>query len=66
MADFKKGDVVTLKSGGPLMTIRLIRHDGSLLCMWFDSKKERKEDDFDPDTVKLHIELTLSDFFGQK
>ncbi|WP_071795676.1 YodC family protein [Natronohydrobacter thiooxidans] len=32
------GDVVQLKSGGPLMTINWIE-DGAAYCEWFDGKK---------------------------
>ena len=45
MADFKEGDVVQLKSGGPPMTIKEIAdysvdESGSLSasCVWFDGK----------------------------
>ena len=32
----KVGDVVKLKSGGPLMTVVRFTHDGDPLCTWFD------------------------------
>ena len=32
----KIGDVVKLKSGGPLMTVVRFTHDGDPLCTWFD------------------------------
>lgn len=35
MANWKKGDVVVSKSGGPLMDIQLVRSDGILECSWF-------------------------------
>lgn len=34
--EFKAGDVVRLKSGGPLMTIRTIGTDGRVHCSWFN------------------------------
>ena len=40
---FKEGDVVTLKSGGPEMTIDHIGVYGSenkAKCVWFDGKKK--------------------------
>ena len=38
MADqFKPGDVVTLKSGGPPMTVTK-REGGRVWCEWFDGK----------------------------
>lgn len=43
MADLKIGDVVTLKSGGPSMTIEDIgeyRYVTKALCTWFDGNKK--------------------------
>ena len=35
--DFKPGDLVRLKSGGPAMVVEEIdKKDGSLMCLWFD------------------------------
>jgi uncharacterized protein YodC (DUF2158 family) len=46
MADFKEGDTVRLKSGGPLMTVSRIdaAADGTVLvvCTWFDEKQTEK------------------------
>lgn len=41
---FEVGDTVQLKSGGPVMTIADIDEDLvlSVLCMWFEGKKEKK------------------------
>ena len=42
MAEFKAGDVVQLKSGGPLMTIKWI--DGTeALCEWFEGSKKQEQ-----------------------
>lgn len=55
---FKIGDVVRLKSWGPLMTIHNIGEypdqglNPGLLCVWFDGAK-KLEGVFHPDTVKL-------------
>ena len=35
MNEFKVGDVVTLNSGGPKMTISSIGSDGTISCTWF-------------------------------
>ena len=51
MADFKPGDVVRLKSGGPNMTVTG-RHSetGRILCQWFvGTKLERGT--FTPDAL---------------
>ena len=41
-AEFKDGDVVQLKSGGPLMTIKWMERESdgiAIYCEWFDGKK---------------------------
>lgn len=50
MADFKKGDVVRLKSGGPRMTIEDIADfsdsggpDDGVVCVWFEGPKPQKK-----------------------
>ena len=40
MADWKPGDVVQLKSGGPKMTVESINEDGSCDCVWIDEKAD--------------------------
>ncbi|WP_206995311.1 YodC family protein [Trinickia mobilis] len=57
MAHFFVGDVVTLKSGGPRMTITDIGPvkfaDGDWLrCQWFDDHGELRQDLFSQDDVK--------------
>ena len=44
--EFKEGDTVRLKSGGPVMTINKMavhKHSGKLnaVCKWFDGDKVR-------------------------
>ncbi len=41
MSEFKEGDVVKLKSGGPEMTVSEVKGD-KLYCKWFDEKGELK------------------------
>ncbi len=46
MEEFKAGEVVQLKSGGPPMTIKEIGHFGvdyGALCQWFDGKGVKTE-----------------------
>jgi uncharacterized protein YodC (DUF2158 family) len=46
MAEFKVGDTVELKSGGPVMTVTGINDSGSLRCAWFapDNSQARVQD----------------------
>ncbi len=40
MAKFKQGDIVQLKSGGPVMTVCNVFSDGTNnRCQWFSGKK---------------------------
>ncbi len=51
MADWKKGDLVEVKAGGPRMVIDDIHANGSVFCLWFDGKK-RDSGMFAPETLK--------------
>ncbi len=57
MSNFNVGDVVQLKSGGPLMTVHYIGDysptgpNPGLLCVWFDNAN-KVEDVFDPRAVE--------------
>jgi uncharacterized protein YodC (DUF2158 family) len=55
MGELKAGDVVQLKSGGPLMTIQELKHGGGAAsCIWFlDGKPEARE--FALVTLELHV-----------
>ena len=37
------GDVVRLKSGGPLMTVNKLAGDGDVWCLWFDYSGEHSK-----------------------
>jgi uncharacterized protein YodC (DUF2158 family) len=50
MADFKPGDTVRLKSGGPLMTIAHVRPD-EVWCEWFDDKEAPQSKGFKPTSL---------------
>lgn len=52
---FKPGDVVKLKSGGPIMTIQSV-NENSAYCVWFDGTKI-KERDFVLDVLVLHSNI---------
>ncbi|WP_411827778.1 YodC family protein [Luteolibacter sp. AS25] len=56
---FNKGDTVTLKSGGPVMTVKgekkaNLRSDVMIgyYCQWFAGKK-LEQGDFPPESLKL-------------
>ncbi len=37
--DFAPGDLVKLKSGGPVMAVKAVHGYDSILCQWFGGKK---------------------------
>lgn len=52
---FSLGDVVQLKSGGPLMTIQVIgtgMSSNKIYCSWFDDKK-LVGDNFSPESIEI-------------
>lgn len=53
--EFKIGDVVQLKSGGPLMTVSSVGEKSTVNCYWFNEKSgeyELKYASFKPDMLK--------------
>jgi uncharacterized protein YodC (DUF2158 family) len=42
MSQFKIGDVVQLKSGGPNMTIESDAGEGNFVCQWFDGSEVKR------------------------
>lgn len=57
------GDVVVLKSGGPLMTVEFINEDKSVRCSWFDENK-RVIGSFQPETLEKDDGEPVSGFIG--
>ncbi len=51
MDNFKTGDTVQLKSGGPVMTVTGKTGGGKLTCAWFENS-ESKRDIFPPESLK--------------
>ena len=52
MEKIEKGDVVKLKSGGPLMTVQELEEDRRYFCIWFlDNKRETGS--FHRETIRL-------------
>lgn len=50
---FKIGDLVRLKSGGPIMTINYVKdyEENECICIWFNDKKEVLSRSFNPTTL---------------
>lgn len=56
MANFEEGDLVELKSGGPVMTVESVYVEAvteapQARVSWFDGK-EKKSDTFSPDALE--------------
>lgn len=49
---FKPGDLVRLKSGGPIMTVRRFNTRENWICDWFDSKGEHQMKEFRGDQLE--------------
>jgi uncharacterized protein YodC (DUF2158 family) len=52
MAQFKEGETVRLKSGGPLMTVKNVQTNGDLWCEWFDKSEKLQGNSFKPGTLE--------------
>jgi uncharacterized protein YodC (DUF2158 family) len=50
--ELRVGDVVMLKSGGPLMTVKEVMPGGDVLCVWFDGP-DRYGSVFKQDDLRL-------------
>jgi uncharacterized protein YodC (DUF2158 family) len=59
---WKEGDVVQLKSGGPKMIVDRVVHysddSTSIYCVWFDNNK-KQECDFPPNGLKKCTEAEV-------
>ena len=53
MKEFEIGDVVVLKSGGPLMTIESFDENNRLYCVWFDKDGNQQFNYFIKETVRV-------------
>lgn len=55
---FKPGNLVKLKSGGPLMTVRTTDREGlDVRCDWFDVTNDYKTAWFASDSLQLQNEV---------
>lgn len=48
---FQIGDVVRLKSGGPLMTVQQATYADNIVCTWFGENNKRMSEGFHPRTL---------------
>jgi len=53
---FKDGDVVSLLSGGPLMTVEMTREDGFIPAIWFVEGVVHR-DCFDPAMLQKWVKF---------
>ena len=49
---YEVGDVVRLKSGGPLMTVQQATYADNIVCTWFDENNKRLSEGFHPRTLQ--------------
>ncbi len=52
MSEFKEGDTVKLKSGGPDMCIEEINREGIYCRWWLDAEKKFDHGNFEPVTLE--------------
>lgn len=55
MNDFKEGDVVRVKTGGPKMTVEIIipSDNGLISTVWFDNNNHVQRDVFHKDILEI-------------
>lgn len=53
------GDLVKLKSGGPIMTVRSV-HENNIECEWFDKENTSKPNSYNflKDSLHIHVPPT--------
>jgi uncharacterized protein YodC (DUF2158 family) len=49
--EFRVGDTVQLKSGGPIMTVEALL-GVDIFCAWFDEQKQLQREEFDSALLK--------------
>jgi len=49
---YQVGDVVRLKSGGPLMTVQQATYADNIVCTWFGEDNKRLSEGFHPRTLQ--------------
>lgn len=59
MNEFNVGDVVKLRSGGPVMTIKAYLGDDEFSCIWFDKGPFIQLGTFPAKTLKIVADPTL-------
>src|SRR5687768_738609 len=65
MEEFGVGDVVTMKSGGPSMTVVSVAEDGGVVCQWFLKSGRLEVNAFLPATItKKSSSATLNIIFS--
>ncbi len=53
-----EGDVVKLRSGGPMMTVKAIQGVAWTVCVWFDDKAQYHEQAFLNESLVMERPLT--------
>ncbi|MEC6880675.1 YodC family protein [Photobacterium piscicola] len=60
MDTFNIGDIVQLKSGGPIMTVDGGGNYGiGVVCKWFDMNETLKSDSFAEASLKIYVDQEM-------
>ena len=64
MQQFKIGDLVQLRSGSPLMTVKKYEStdEAEVTCQWFDKNEELQEKAFHQDTLVTSFDQKTSHY----
>jgi uncharacterized protein YodC (DUF2158 family) len=63
MQQFKQGDTVRTKSGGPVMTVDGYTPEGEVTCTYWD-KSKRLQDKFVEETLQAALDIGMPELTG--
>lgn len=60
---FNSGELVQLKSGGPIMTVVSVDVDNQVTCTWFDSQQVLQTSHFVSQTLMRYEEVDYDNLY---